>query len=496
MLNIEDIFHWEHIRYEECIENLATLNQKEILISNEQRKRIQESFYRFLELEKIQKIYGIHTGLGPFVKFDNQMSSVEFLDHLIVGTGNPIPEEVIEYSLLFRVLTMSRGFSGVRTEFLDFILFYYHHKAFPVVFERGSLGASGDLIPLAMILNSLIGRSKSFIKKNNKIYPSKKFIKKFQIKVLELHKKEVLSFINGISVSKAYFFFSLYRFFELLKIIHELFLLNYILLNANEEHFDNELLKLNRFMHHDLIKEKDELWRFYKHQISLDFPRPLQEIYSLRCGYQILGAVWEQFQHVATSFQKELFSIDDNPLIIRDRVVHGGNFFGQNLAFLSDQLNLLMVQLGVWIERLMKTLLYPDINPITFLGSHEPKESFGLAGLELLSSSLIAELRAKGNFHSTYSVPTNGGNQDIVPMANLSVRKTYQQLDLLLDLVISYFIVILNFNQLLSKTHSQKVTHFSFRVNQYFSYIIKHFGSENLSHLIQKVKRKFYQITS
>jgi histidine ammonia-lyase/tyrosine ammonia-lyase len=186
-----------------------------------------------------------------------------------------------------------------------------------------------------------------------------------------------------------------------------------------------------------------------------DATRPLQDIYSMRCAPQVLGACRENLDYARQLIETEMNGVNDNPLIFsaeasgrEPAVAHGGNFHAQQVAFAADALNAALTQAGMLVERQIDALLDPRINGnAPLLLAWEPGATSGMAGAQITATALAAELRMNCQSYATSTIPTNGGNQDIVPMGTLAARKAYAQTELLAPIlaVAGMALVQLNF---------------------------------------------------
>jgi histidine ammonia-lyase/tyrosine ammonia-lyase len=157
----------------------------------------------------------------------------------------------------------------------------------------------------------------------------------------------------------------------------------------------------------------------------------LQEVYSLRCAAQILGACRQNLEYARTVVETEINGVDDNPVFFHDGVLHGGNFHGQAVGFAADALNAALTQVAVLAERQIALLCTPsrhnDFAPL--LLAYEPGRDSGLAGAQLTATALLAEMRGACQQFATSSIPTNADNQDVVPMATLAAQSAHRQTD-------------------------------------------------------------------
>ncbi len=443
-MNLEDFYLYNGFS---TIKNeiLSILMGEPITIQKQSIEKLDRNFINFIKESKNKKVYGVNTGLGPFVQFPNKMNSTEMIEHLLTGSGNFIPKEIVKLSMIFRVITLFQGYSGVRGKWIEYILFFVNNNLIPVVPEIGSLGASGDLIPLAHILATILFLPDTFFYEKDQFIESYKIKDNYKISKIYLHKKETLSTFNGLSVSRAYLFLNLVFLEKIFDIIFELYIISYLFLNANPEHIENFVFDSLNFSYINILKNKKEnLYNYYKSIIiNSNTHKNLQEVYSIRCVPQIFGAIIEEIEEIKIRFSREIFIIDDNPIFDGIKIYHTGNFYGQNLTFLATRIMMIQLQLSLWIERFLKNL-YQNKN--YYLLSENTQSSFGLAGLEILSTSLLAEIQSLSNFYLRFSVPTNGNNQDIVPLANHCVRSSYKQMEYILDLMLIFFISIQKLN--------------------------------------------------
>lgn len=381
-----------------------------------------------------QQVYGIHTGFGPHARFaQSEEDSVEnLLTHLSAGTGQPAPVRVVRLTSLLRIITLTKGFSGISRSFLESLIEWFSKGFVPLVPETGSVGASGDLIPLAHILQAYRKRS-GFVE-----WPSESEMPQPAVPKA----RDALAFVNGTAFSQAYLVYALSVAFRLLNHQNMLSAFLMLTLHANQTHFDERLHKAKghsgQIRTAAFIRKYLEKWNHIQTESEILKPA-FQEVYSLRCIAQVLGACLDQAEYSATACLNEINGIDDNPVIDLDdnsaTVLHGGNFFGQHLAFAADALNAAALQAAQLAERQISCLLNPHTNG-GFPGlSKNPGKDSGLSGVEISASSLLAEMRAGCNMHSTFSVPTNSGNQDIVPMATLACRKAFEQVNHYADML-------------------------------------------------------------
>ena len=364
------------------------------------------------------EIYGITTGFGPLVKYSSGKTKNSshhgqgLINHLMAGVGNHVPEEIVTAAIINRIHTLAQGKSAVRKEFLTWILTNLHNGLVPLVPQIGSLGASGDLVPMSHILQSLLGNGK-LLKGDSTL------LTKF-----EPTARESLGFVNGIPLSTAYAIFALEESSRTLTAHLELIAHLYSYLNINAEHVSNSIQMAKKHRGQIFVAEtiRNIMQEIPNNSTHL---QNLQEVYSIRCVPQVLGAVYDSFEQARATLTDELNSVDDNPIFENADVFHGGNFFGQHVAFASDQINAAVTQLAILAERQIADLVDPEISHSEPMLVNQVGANSGLAGAQIVATAIVAEMRSQANLHSTFSISSNGRNQDIVPMAMLAARKAY-----------------------------------------------------------------------
>ncbi|MCB1199402.1 MAG: aromatic amino acid lyase [Leptospiraceae bacterium] len=374
-------------------------------------------------VQKLQSIYGIDTGYGPFVTFTKGNSSPRSLiDHLNSGIGVPLSVQETRAAMIARLRVLTLGYSRVSIAVLKTLGSLIENDILPVMPSIGSLGASGDLIPLSRIAAALQGEGDRL--------PSGKIKDKLisnGILPISLTDREALAVSNGVSVSAACAAIAAGRADYLLEKTELYTGILMALLGCRRQSLDRRLigLKNNRGM----LKSAENIGQSIFSQKENN-TRPLQEVYSIRCAPQILGSIREQLDFQKNVINNELNAISDNPVYVGQQFLHGGNFHGQNLAFAADVINMICLQGNLTIERQITAICNPEVSMAPLLLSNAPGNSAGIAGAELTSTAILAQGRSIAGMHSTFSIPANGLNQDLVPMSLLSARKAIEQTEL------------------------------------------------------------------
>ncbi len=379
--------------------------QEAVQVSAEALRRLQSSG---------AVVYGTTTGVGPLVSnaVDAAMESAHaasVLDHLRCGTGQALPGPVVRAAWILRLHTLARGGSGVRPEMVAWMARWLRKGELPAVPDTGSLGASGDLIPLAHLAAGFrdyaAGRG------------------------FHLASREALALVNGTSMLTALAVMARQRLARLLLRAEQATGVLAAVLGVRDE-FLHPALHAARGHRGQMVSARS-IARRRKLLPGLGL-RPLQEPYSLRCAPQILGAVREVLLWTGEILRREIDGIDDNPLVTvweaEPAALHGGNFHGQAAAFAADLLNLAAVKVGALLEGQLQIMLDPSTNGGSppFL-TPSPGVQAGLAGAQLSAAALTAAMRQHMHPTSADHAPTNLGNQDVVSLGHHAALAAHQQ---------------------------------------------------------------------
>lgn len=374
-------------------------------------------------------IYGTTTGFGPHVVSEGAQGDTQgahLVAHLAAGFGREAPASVVRGAMVLRLHTIGRGYSGVSAEVASLYCDMLTAGIVPCVPESGSVGASGDLVPLAHIVRALMGEGDVTV--HGRRVPAADALKMVNLAPLSLNGRDALALVNGTSFLTAYTGLAVARTYRMVTYTETIIGWLYRVLGCRENALAPHLHKLRghaeQIQSASLIRAEAERFGPYE-----DSTRPLQEVYSLRCAPQILGACRQNAHFTRTTVEAEMNGIDDNPIFTHDMVLHGGNFHGQAVGFAADALNAALTQVAVLAERLIALLCTPsrhnDFAPL--LLAFEPGRDSGLAGAQLTATALLAEMRGSCQHYATSSIPTNADNQDVVPMATLAAQSAYRQ---------------------------------------------------------------------
>ncbi len=420
----------------EDVERLATNARIGLALSAEAREAVARSAECLRAAHgRGDAIYGLTTGFGPHVKFGADASAdlqgAGLIAHLAAGCGSLAPAAAVRASMLIRAHALGQGLSGISAGALSSLLELYNAGVVPAVPEVGSVGASGDLIPLAHVARVITGEG--FACREGRRVPAGEALREAGLTPRELPGRDALALVNGTAFMTAYAALAVARGERLIASAERLTGWLYRLLGCRAQALDARLhaARGHRNQCESAARIAHEAERLGAYE---DATRPLQEVYSLRCAPQVLGACRDNLEHARRLIEQEINGVSDNPVVTGTPedpcVLHGGNFQGQQVAFAADALNAALVQTAVLVERQLDVLANPELNGgAPLLLAWQPGATSGLAGAQLTATAVVAEMRQHGGPAATASIPTNGRNQDVVSMGTTAARLAFGQTD-------------------------------------------------------------------
>jgi histidine ammonia-lyase len=380
-------------------------------------------------------VYALNTGVGLLANIRLDETEIEAMQVNLIrshccGVGSPLSTSVVRGMMLIRANVLAKGLSGIRPIVAERICDLLNHKITPVIPSRGSVGASGDLAPLAHMALALIGEGRAEYK--GSVLPSAVCVERAGLKPLVLLGKEGISLLNGTQAMLSIGCLRLKELEDLFYSAQTTAALSVEALRGTAAAFDPRLHAARP--HPGQALSASHLTSLLQGSI---IPRThgegsrIQDAYCLRCIPQVHGAVWDTLAHARRVFEIELNSATDNPLVFEDAIVSGGNFHGAPLALTLDYLSIALCQLAGIAERRIERLLNPGLNEglPAFLASKPGLES-GLMMAQVTAAALIAELRVLAGPASTGSIPTSGNQEDFVSMGMTSALKLEQAVSL------------------------------------------------------------------
>lgn len=378
--------------------------------------------------------YGINTGFGKLADVRIANGNLSALQHNLVrshssGLGEPLSEPETRAMLLLRANVLAKGHSGVRPIVLETLVALLNHHIHPIVPSRGSVGASGDLAPLAHLALALIGEGD--VMYHNERVSARCALQEAEIAPLTLEAKEGLALLNGTQAMAATGALALDRALRVTKLFDLAGAMSLEALRGTPTPFDERIHaarphrgQIAAAAHLRHLLEDSEIRESHRH----DDPR-VQDAYCLRCMPQVHGAVRGALAHVREVIETEAGSATDNPLIFTEGndILSGGNFHGAPLALALDYAAIALTDLMSISERRIDRLINPDINEglPPFL-SDTPGISSGLMIAHVAAAALLNEAKVLSHPASVDSVPTSGGKEDHVSMGMTSALKLRQ----------------------------------------------------------------------
>lgn len=421
---------------------------KPVTIADAAYKKVRENFEFLVKFSKDKIIYGINTGFGPMARIKvNSGRQIDLQYNLIrshsSGIGRQLDDLYVRALMVVRLNSLLQAKSGIHTDVLDILVELINKNVYPVIYEHGSVGASGDLVQLSHLALSLIGEGEvsylGAVRKTGEVFAE------LGITPLKIRLREGLALINGTSVMTG---------IGLINVLHADNLLTWSVLASsmiNEivetygDHYSPELndVKMHlgqryvagsmRFNLKDskLIKRREDvLFRSNADNLkdSDVLSDKVQEYYSLRCVPQILGPVKETIDNAKRVLIYETNSVNDNPIVDdeTENVYHGGNFHGDYVSLEMDKLKLSVTRLSMLAERQLNYLMNDKLNnrlpPFVNLG--KLGLNLGMQGVQFTATSTVAENQTLSNSMYVHSIPNNNDNQDIVSMGTNSALLT------------------------------------------------------------------------
>ena len=396
-----------------------------------------ENSYQYLKeyLATGNTAYGINTGFGKFATKPIKLHQLEKLqENLIrshaVGVGPPLENEIVRLCMVLKVIALARGFSGVRVQLVELLCALIEREVFPVVPSQGSVGASGDLAPLAHIASALIGEGS--VSHNNEIKSAEDALTACGLSPVRFGPKAGLALLNGTQVSTA---LSLAALFRCENIIAASILAGIMSTDAVQgsdtpfdariheirgQHGQQEISKLLR----DLIQGSEI------RAAHLDCDR-VQDPYSIRCQPQVLGACITAMQHVAEILENEANAVTDNPLVFTNdgAILSGGNFHAEPVALAADYFALAISEMGSISERRIALMMDPHLSGLPPFLVKEGGLNSGFMMAQVTAAALTSENKSRAHPASVDSIPTSANQEDHVSMATFAANRLHKMLD-------------------------------------------------------------------
>ncbi|VEB36223.1 histidine ammonia-lyase (Histidase) [Legionella sainthelensi] len=380
-------------------------------------------------------VYGINTGFGSLANQTISSENLKQLQRNIVlshacGTGELLSDEIVALILLLKINNLAQGYSGVRLELIETLISLYNHKIYPCIPSKGSVGASGDLAPLAHMSLPLLGVGE--VRYQGKKISAVEGLKIAGLKPIELEAKEGLALLNGLQVSTAIALTALFATENLFETALIAGALSVDAANGSDVPFDDRIQKVRG---HEAQRSVAACYRELLagsqiRESHLDCAR-VQDPYSLRCQPQIMGAVLHQIQFVKETLQVEVNAISDNPLVFseQEQIISGGNFHGEIVAMAADNLALAIAEIGSNAERRIALLIDKNFSNLPAFLIKESGLNSGFMIAHVTAAACASENKALAHPHSVDSLPTSANQEDHVSMATSAARRLHAMND-------------------------------------------------------------------
>jgi len=435
---MKDIFKEKFLRIEDLFEFIKA--KEKVKLEEEDLERVKRCRI-FLE-KKINKdntlYYGINTGFGSLCDVRISEKKLEELQENLLlshscGVGEPVPLEIVRIMLLFKILSLIKGYSGVRPDVINLLTELYNRDILPVVYDQGSLGSSGDLAPLAHLSLPLIGKGKVYYK--NQITESLYALNSENLQPIKLKAKEGLALINGTQFSLAYATYIIYQVHKLFDLYLTISALSYDAFMCRKEPL---FLSIHRIRPHKgqiyVAKRLAEL--LSSSEIFATAKKHVQDPYSFRCIPQVLGPIKDTLDFLKEIIEIEINSVTDNPLIFEEEnnILTGGNFHGEPIALAMDYLSICLTEMANISERRIYQLISGKRNlPVYLIKDSGLNSGFMIA--QYVAASIVGEMRSLSAPLSVHTIDTSLGQEDHVSFSASAAVRTFKQVQNLIKVL-------------------------------------------------------------
>ena len=386
-------------------------------------------------LESGDTAYGINTGFGKLASIRIDPHKLARLQENLVrshavGVGEPLSEAVVRLAMVMKVAALARGYSGVRPRLLDAICALVNNGIHPIVPSKGSVGASGDLAPLAHIARALIGDGS--VNSNGEIISALDALDRAHLEPLELAPKEGLALLNGTQVSTALALAALFRAEHVLSASVIAGAMSTEAIRGSDTPFDERVhvvrghrgqLEIGTLLHK--LMEGSEVRASH---LSCSH---IQDPYSIRCQPQVIGACLDVLRHAAQVLQIEANAVTDNPLVFADddAIISCGNFHAEPVALIADYIALSIAEIGSLSERRIALLMDSNLSELPAFLVEDSGLNSGFMMSQVTAASLASENKSLAHPASVDSIPTSANQEDHVSMATFAARRLHDMLD-------------------------------------------------------------------
>ncbi len=382
-----------------------------------------------------EQVYGVNTGFGQLAQVrisDDELAHLQ--ENLVrshaVGVGEDLADDCVRLIMIIKVIALARGCSGVRLALVERLCDLINKEIYPCIPSKGSVGASGDLAPLAHMACVLIGVGSASV--NGAIVPAAQALKQAGLEPLALAPKEGLALLNGTQVSTALALSAVFRTENILAAALTAGALSADAIKGSDTPFDERIQTARGHPGQtDVAKVLRELMVNSEIRAShIDCGR-VQDPYSIRCQPQVVGACLDVLRHVCTVLEIEANAVTDNPLVFADSkaILSGGNFHAEPVAFAADYLALAIAEIGSLSERRVALLIDSHLSGLPAFLVKESGLNSGFMMAQVTAAALASENKSLAHPASVDSIPTSANQEDHVSMATFAALRLQPMLD-------------------------------------------------------------------
>lgn len=418
------------------LDELRTVFQQTVVVSLDKRAQtaIEKSVATVNKIIAEDKTaYGINTGFGLLANTRIATKDLQSLQRSIVmshaaGVGDPLDDELVRLIMVLKINSLARGFSGIRLEIINALIALVNAQVYPYIPAKGSVGASGDLAPLAHMSLILLGEGKARFE--GKWISAKKALEKAGLTPLKLEAKEGLALLNGTQTSTA---FALKGLFEAEKLLLSGIVCGALSVEAtlgSRKPFDPRVQEVRgqkgqidvAALFREILSPTSELAQSHENCVKVQDP------YSLRCQPQVMGACLTQIRQAAEVILIESNAVSDNPLVFTDNgdIISGGNFHAEPVAMASDNIALALAEIGALSERRIALLMDTHMSQLPPFLVNNGGVNSGFMIAQVTAAALASENKALAHPSSVDSLPTSANQEDHVSMAPAAGRRLWE----------------------------------------------------------------------
>jgi histidine ammonia-lyase len=420
----------------------AWLEPVTVDLGDEARCRIAES-NEFIDdvVAHGDTVYGVNTGFGQLASeriADDELAHLQ--ENLVrshaVGVGENLDDATVRLVMLMKVIALAEGFSGVRLDLVETLCALINAEIYPLVPSRGSVGASGDLAPLAHMAGALIGIGD--VRVEGEVVPASIALKAAAIEPLRLAPKEGLALLNGTQVSTALALSGVFRTENILAAALTAGAMSADAIKGSDGPFDRRIQSVRGHVGQiavagvlrDLMRDSDI------RASHVECTR-VQDPYSIRCQPQVVGACLDVLRHVCKVLETEANAVTDNPLVFADSkaVLSGGNFHAEPVALAADYLALAIAEIGALSERRIALLIDEHLSELPAFLVKEGGLNSGFMMAQVTAAALASENKSHAHPASVDSIPTSANQEDHVSMATFAARRLHTMIGNVADIV-------------------------------------------------------------